>query len=273
MGVGVKMLPTVLKEQLQQLYDELNRREFVHPDPLELLYKYDDVRDREIAALVASALAYGNVKQILRSAGSVLERMGPPRSFLMNASLSLLRKTFADFKHRFTTGEELTGFLYAIKLAVDKRGSLEACFCAGLKESDETVAAALSSFVNELCPAPEDRPASLLPAPEKGSACKRLNLFLRWMARRDLVDPGGWDHVSPSKLLAPVDTHMHRLAQRLGLTRRKQADLRTAHEITAAFRDLDPDDPVKFDFCLTRLGIRKDADVEEFMRRCGESKG
>jgi len=97
------------------------------------------------------------------------------------------------------------------------------------------------------------------------SDLKRLHLFLRWMVRRDEVDPGGWESVTPARLIVPLDTHMHRIALRLGLTSRKQANLRTAGEITAAFRALERDDPVRYDFCLTRLGIRNDMSIEEFL--------
>ncbi|MBW2545477.1 MAG: TIGR02757 family protein, partial [Deltaproteobacteria bacterium] len=98
-----------------------------------------------------------------------------------------------------------------------------------------------------------------VPLPAKGSACKRLNLFLRWMVRRDDVDPGGWDDIPPSKLVIPLDTHMHRICLAFGFTKRKQADMKTALEITDSFRAIVPDDPVRYDFALTRLGIRKDA--------------
>ena len=109
----------------------------------------------------------------------------------------------------------------------------------------------------------------MLPCPSRGSACKRLNLYMRWMVRRDDIDLGGWDRVPASKLVVPLDTHMHRIALAFGATRRKQANLRTALELTAAFRAIAPDDPVRYDFALTRFGIRSDMDVEAFLRQCG----
>jgi uncharacterized protein (TIGR02757 family) len=245
------------EKQLHQLYCSVNRREFVHPDPLEFLYHFDQVRDREIVGLIASSLAYGNVRQILRSVASVLERFPSPYAFLADATPGSLYRSFRDFKHRFTTGEELATLLYAVKKVIEGYGSLNACFAAGLGPRDETIIPALSKFVQELSAVFPFRPPSLLPSPDAGSACKRLNLFLRWMVRKDQVDPGGWVGVPASKLVVPVDTHMHRISLRLGLTKRKQADLRTALEITAAFKAIEPDDPVKFDFCLTRLGIQK----------------
>ena len=103
----------------------------------------------------------------------------------------------------------------------------------------------------------------LLPSPESGSACKRLNLFLRWMVRSDAVDPGGWSGVSPAMLIVPLDTHMHRIAAKLGLTKRRAADFRAAREVTGAFRTIAPEDPVKYDFALTRLGILRSETEED----------
>jgi uncharacterized protein (TIGR02757 family) len=258
----------IYRDRLLRLYRLYNCREYVHPDPLEFLFDYPDVRDREIVALVAASLAYGAVRQILRSVRSVLEHVESPRAFLMAASGSSLRQTFRDFKHRFTTGQELAMMLFGIKRVLERWGSLESCFCAGLKDEHDTVIPALTGLVKELAVVFPSRPRSLLPSPEAGSACKRHNLFLRWMVRRDAVDPGGWDSVPRSKLVVPVDVHMHRLSLRLGLTKRRQADLRTALEITEAFRSIEPEDPVRYDFCLTRLGIRDDTDLEHFVAQC-----
>lgn len=243
---------------LEQIYDRYHRRCYVHPDPLEFLYLYKDLGDREIVALIASSLAYGNVKQILRSVSLVLEKVGPcPSAFLLNAPLNRIAGTFSDFKHRFTTGQDIARLLCGVRRVIEKHGSLQKCFMSRLQRNDCNVIPALSAFVENIFP---EGGAFLIPTPGRGSACKRLNLFLRWMVRRDDVDPGGWDGVPPSKLLVPLDTHMHRIAMTLGLTKRKQADLRTALEITEAFRKFSPSDPVRYDFVLTRFGIRKDLD-------------
>ncbi|MEA2082996.1 MAG: TIGR02757 family protein [Thermodesulfobacteriota bacterium] len=253
------------KKRLDQLYNQYNRREFVHPDPLEFLYNYKDVRDREIAGLVASSLAYGRVAQILKSVSCVLEHMDSPANFLQRASRKLLLKTFADFRHRFTTGKDVSMMLFSIKSVVEQYGSLHHCFTASLNKDDETILPALSAFVERLTAGSDVCRNSLLPLPAGGSACKRLNLFLRWMVRRDDVDPGGWDDVPASKLIIPLDTHMHRISLALGLTKRRQPDMRTASEITAAFKTIICHDPVKYDFALTRLGIRKETDMEAFL--------
>jgi uncharacterized protein (TIGR02757 family) len=233
---------------------------------LEFLYTYKDRRDREIVGLVASSLAYGRVAQILRSVSIVLGHMQPtPSLFLEEASRDSLRRVFAQFKHRFTTGCEISELLCGVKGILERYGSLNVCFTAGLNEGDDTIIPALSSFVRELTLGSGNRYNSLLPSPVGGSACKRLNLFLRWMVRQDSVDPGGWEHVPRSKLIVPLDTHMHRICRALKLTSRRQADIRTALEITAAFRTIAPDDPVRYDFALTRLGIRNDTDLGGFL--------
>jgi uncharacterized protein (TIGR02757 family) len=118
---------------------------------------------------------------------------------------------------------------------------------------------ALSALAGEIAAPFRGACNSLVPLPERGSACKRLHLFLRWMVRQDRVDPGGWSDVPAAKLVAPLDIHMHRISCHLGLTRRKQADARAALEVTRAFRQISPNDPVRYDFALSRLGIRRDS--------------
>jgi uncharacterized protein (TIGR02757 family) len=270
---GAGLRDTVfLREVLEELYARLNRREYVHPDPLEFLYAYEDVRDREIAGLVASGLAYGRVAQVLKSVRWVLDRMPQPARFLAGATRKSLISAIGGFKHRFTTGIDLADMLWNARQAIEKHGSLEACFTSGLQGEDETVVGALGGFACALSGG-EGCASYLAPSPEGGSACKRLNLYLRWMARRDDVDPGGWTSVPASKLVVPLDTHMFRIGRELGLTERKQADLKTALEITGAFREISPEDPVKYDFALTRLGIRSDMDTDELFERCIGRRG
>ena len=251
---------TISKLKLERLYVLYNSRDWVHPDPLECLYRYTDMRDKEVAGLIASSLAYGRVAQILKSVSDVLEAMGPsPYDFLMSAKPVSVRRIFSDFRHRFTTGEELAQMLIGAKSAIERFGSLYKCFLSGFNKDDDTVLQGLSFLVNELRKDMNGKANSLLAVPEKGSACKRWNLFMRWMVRKDDVDPGGWDDVSPAKLIIPLDTHMHRICLLLKLTGRKNANMLTAMEITRAFRILEPKDPVRYDFALTRLGIRPDA--------------
>lgn len=261
----MRRLSGVQRRSLELLYDRYNRREYVHPDPLEFLYGYNDVRDREIVALIASSLAYGRVAQILRSTSRVLRLMPSPADFIRKSNEASLRSSLRDFKHRFTTGDEMASMLLGAKRMIGRYGSLEACFCSGFDDRDETVLPALCSFTSQLNSSVGVRRSSLVPLAADGSACKRLNLFLRWMVRRDRVDPGGWFEVPSSKLLVPLDVHMHRICLSLGLTGRKQGDMRTTLEITAAFRKAAPDDPARYDFALTRLGIRDDLEADEWL--------
>ena len=257
------------RARLEDLYGRYTRRDYLAPDPVAFLHAYDDVRDREIVGLVASSLAYGRAVQISKSVAAVLDRMEEPARFLASATQRTLRQAFAGFKHRFTTGEELADVLLGAKRAIDQFGSLHACFAAGLSPTHATVTDAAAAFVDRILAGAAASSSYLLPSPRRGSACKRLNLFLRWMARSDEIDLGGWDDVPRSKLIVPLDTHMHRIALAFGATRRKQANLRAALELTAAFRKIAPHDPVRYDFALTRLGIRSDASIAGLLSECG----
>ncbi|HET6450933.1 MAG TPA: TIGR02757 family protein [Spirochaetia bacterium] len=257
------MTTSTLTAQLGDLYKRYNRREFVHPDPLEMVYRYSTPEDQEIAGLISASLAYGRVSQILQSVGSVLDMMDSgssrrsPHGFLGSTTDREIRSALRRFKHRFTPGEEVAALLIAIKRMIAEHGSLEVMFAVGLGRDDETVLPALEKFVDQLRAAAGGPGAcpSLLSSPADGSACKRLNLYLRWMVRKDVVDPGPWSRVPRSKLVVPLDTHMFRISRALGLTSRRQANLRTALEITRSFARHSPKDPVRYDFCLTRLGI------------------
>lgn len=246
-----------LRYNLDRIYSIYNRRKFVSPDPLEFLYNYDNIIDREIAGLTASSLAYGRVNMILKNAGYVLNTMGrSPADYLLENSVKKIFCTFEEFKHRFTDGRELSCFLSAIKGCLENYSSVENCFRNHIKREKNDIVKAVSGLVNELCDLANIKRTYLLPDPARGSACKRMFLFLRWMVRNDDVDPGGWTCVKPSNLIVPLDTHMHSISKMLAFTTRKQANLKTALEITGNFSEIQPEDPVKYDFALTRFGIR-----------------
>ncbi|HOX29162.1 MAG TPA: TIGR02757 family protein [bacterium] len=247
------------KKSLELIYEKFNRREYVHPDPLEFLYRYADPAEREIVGLMASSLAYGRVNQILKSVEEALGRMEPaPRIFIRNSTPAVIRKRFEGFKHRFASGSDMAGFLIGVKSVIRDHGSLKDCFLSHYEEADESLLPAAEKFVSEITCVFDGECCHLAPSPEKGSACKRLNLFLRWMVRRDDVDPGGWDELPAAKLIMPLDTHIHRLSRNvLHITTRNQADLKAAEEITREFATISPEDPVKYDFALTRFGIRR----------------
>ncbi len=253
------------KAHLERLYLRYNRREWVSPDPLQYLYAYDDSGDREVAGLVAALLAYGRVQQILKSVGEVLDSLGSsPAEFLLGVRPGRLKSKFAGFKHRFATDDHLVELLGAVRDVLGRFGSLGDCFADGVDEADETVQPALVRFVGQLNKSAGGRCGHLLADPARGSACKRYHLYLRWMVRRDEVDPGGWSAVDKSKLIVPLDTHMHRIALAMGATTRASADGKTAREVTAAFRRIRPDDPVRYDFALTRSGINPAANMGDF---------
>ena len=245
-----------MKAFLEGLYLVYNRRELVHPDPLEFLYKYGEP-DREVVGLIASCLAYGRVAQILKSVENALTPLGAhPRDFLKQNSQDLRRilsGAYKNFKHRFTTGEHMADLLARVSDVLHAHGSVEEFMRNCLREGGSMLTA-LNIFSRTLSTAGEG--FSMLSAPEDGSACKRLFLYLKWMVRRDEVDPGGWTVFSPKDLIMPTDTHIHNIASQLGLTERKQADLKTALEITRAFAVFSPEDPTRYDFALTRFGIR-----------------
>ncbi len=248
-----------LRKGLESLYRTFNRRAFVHPDPLEFLYAYPAPADREIAGMIAASLAYGRVHQILKSVSWILEKMSPsPAAFLSQATPKSLVEVFQGFVHRFASGRHLSGLLNGLQTAVRTHGSLNRMFLKGFSAKDPTVQAALIPFARQLTDAASGRTGHLIPLPDRGSACKRLHLFLRWMVRKDTVDPGGWEGIPASKLIVPLDTHLHAVALSLGFTARKAADITTALEITERFRRLRPEDPVRYDFVLTRFGIRRD---------------
>lgn len=262
--------PSLNRHALDALYARYNRREMIQSDPVQFVYWYEDRRDREIAGLVASSLALGNIRQILASVRFVLQRMKPsPLRYLDPLSREELQRTFAGFRHRFITGDELASMLFGAKCMIERCGSLHACFSANLRASDDTILPALSAFVKALGSASNGQRNRLLPPPEKGSACKRLHLFLRWMVRRDSVDPGGWEDVPAAQLIVPLDTHIHRICHVLGLTKRRQANMHTALEVTSAFREIIPEDPVRYDFALAHLGIDGGKNLDLFLKRCG----
>ncbi|MFH0878350.1 MAG: TIGR02757 family protein [Lentisphaerota bacterium] len=256
------MTSGTLKNYLDHLYTETNKRCFVHPDPLETVLEYDQLEDREIVALLASVLAYGQVGQILRSLRTLLSSMNPgPSSLVMRLSYKDWEEALRSFKHRWTTGEDVAGLLWAIRRMKEQYGSLQKAFRAGWKRSDDTILPALVLWVDRFDRLGVERRTGLLPSPEDGSACKRMNLFLRWMVRKDEVDPGGWEGMRAAQLIVPLDVHMHRVGLQLGLTTRRQADLKTAMEVTDSLRRVAPDDPVRYDFSLTRAGISRRSQI------------
>ncbi len=242
------------KEKVDLLFLQFHDPRYIHPDPLEIVRGYADPLEREVAALVCAAFALGNVKSILSFESALLSALGSPREACAGLSLVELARKVSDLRYRFYPAEEIAALLAGIGSVLREYGSLNRAFLEFIKPDSPDTREALRSFVR-LIRAGGGGGECVLPDPEKDSACKRLHLFLKWMVRSDSIDPGGWKGVSPRQLLIPVDTHILRVSRILGLTARRTADIRTSLEITAALREIDPEDPVKFDFSLTRPGI------------------
>ncbi|MBR1657986.1 MAG: TIGR02757 family protein [Synergistaceae bacterium] len=259
---------TKLKSFLEGLYYVYQRRELINPDPLHFLYSYDDVRDLEIAGLVASSLAYGRVAQIMKSVDGVLSCLTrEPHKFLLgNKNFEVVP---AGFKHRFTTGHDMNVLLGNVREILEEFGTLENFLGECLRVSGGNLFSALDEFSGRLSKNRAADSFSLVTAPKDGSACKRLFLYLKWLVRSDDVDPGGWKVIKPCELLVPTDTHMHNIGTKLGFTKRKTADLKCAAEITEGFKEICPEDPAKYDFVLTRFGIRAGLNVDELSELLG----
>jgi uncharacterized protein (TIGR02757 family) len=249
---------------LEATYRSFNRPEFVPPDPLQLVLERTDPADAELAGFVSSSLAFGRVGGILRASSDLLGRLGPRPSDAVEAlSERELAALFSGFCYRIYCEEDIVGLVLGVKRVRARWGSLEKLFLEGLSPSADTVVAAQSAFAAAFRALAPPFAPHLLPAPEGNSACKRSFLFLRWMSRKDAVDPGCWAGVPARLLVVPMDTHMAFAARRLGFLRAAGGvSLRSALEVTARFRELCPEDPVRWDFALTRLGIRPELDRE-----------
>ena len=253
-----------LKKLLDQALSEFVESGEVLADALEPALRYTDWHDKEFAAFVCAVLADGRVEHIKKSIHRVLDPMGEsPHRWLLESSEADIRRLAKTWSHRFNTEADMILLLGVLKNIYGRHGSLEAFF--GRKPA-VTAFDLLENFVagvDELLKADAGRyPRTgasfwfFFPRPSGGSACKRLNLFLRWMIGRGPLDLGLWKLYQPSLLVIPLDVHVLRQARSLQLTRRKQADWIAAEEVTKALRHLDADDPVQFDFALCHLGMR-----------------
>src|SRR5262245_5711635 len=251
-------------ERLRRRLEEIERSfgpRWLRSDPVELVRGLAAPEDREVAAFLASALAYGNVVQIRRSVEEALRRMeGGPRAFLERLDRPRARRAFEGFVHRFHRGEALASLSWILSRMLRRSGSLEAFFAEG--GAGPSVREGIASFSARALSLGEggigraERVRFFFSSPDGGSACKRLCLFLRWVVRPDDgVDLGLWTRISRSALVLPLDVHLWRLVRCLGLTRYATPGWNAAEEATAALRRLDPEDPLRFDFALCRLGM------------------
>ena len=271
----------LLKLTLERLYKSFDLK-YLSPDPLEFVHKFSGSGDREVVGLIASALAYGRVGQILKSITRVMALMDhDPLAFTLAFEPARDLKIFKGFKHRFNDHRDLSCLIYYARQMIEDSGSIGAFFEKGFSTEDPTIKEALADFTGRTLTLDgafiykrkklprEAGVRYFFPSPEKKSACKRLNLFLRWMVRRgDKLDFGLWPFIDPAKLIIPLDTHIARISTNIGLTTRKSPDWRMAEEITESLRALDPQDPVKYDFSLARLGILEKCPRKKEQSKC-----
>jgi len=239
-------------------------------DPIRSPAAYERPEDREVAAWIASAFAYGRVETIMSSVDRILGALGPRPSEGLDRIGDFRRfacEALAGFRHRFHSSLDASALLYAVAWARAEAGSVRAFFEREYRPEERDVGGLLSRVTQRIL-AFDWRPAIgrrtlpersavrfFFPDPASGSACKRWNLYLRWMVRRDRLDFGLWPAIPAARLVIPTDTHIHLVARRLQLTRRKTADWHTAREITDRLARFDPEDPVRYDYALCRIGI------------------
>jgi len=262
-----------IRETLDALYD-LRSPQYLANDPLSFCHRYSDPFDQEIAAVVASSFAYGNVKIILRTLETIFAELGQsPRKYVECFEPQNGLDTFSTFKHRFNNGRDLCALLWGMRQMIEQAGSIQAFFLRSHTATDADISGSLNRYAaavlaldyTEVFAADNIPPDSyfpfLFPAPASGSACKRLCMMMRWLVRpADGIDLGLWSGVATAQLIIPVDTHICRISRYLGFTGRKSADWRMAQEITAALRLINQADPVKYDFSLAHLGISDGCD-------------
>lgn len=253
------------KEFLDRAVARYNTPAFIAADPISVPHRFSTLQDREIMAFWAATLAWGQRKTIVQSANRLAELMdNAPHDFVLN-HLEQDRSRFESFKHRTFQATDALWFLEFFQDFYKKNASLETAFARHLRPDDLTVENALRGFHDDFFDHPyaPERTRKHVATPTRGSTCKRLNMFLRWMVRKDNagVDFGIWGKIRPAQLLIPLDVHVDRVARRLGLLLRKQTDWQAVLELTAKLRRFDPADPVKYDFALFGLGVLEDREM------------
>lgn len=265
-------------ERLRACLEALRRRydaRYLSPDPLEFPRRFRRPDDQEVVGLLAASLAYGNVTTIRQSVEKVLAVTGDrPAQFARDFEPRAGRALLKDFRHRFNDGKDVAALFFFLRHMLRQSGSVGEFFREGY-EGD--VAGALSSFSERALALDHaglygkralPRNAGVrffFPSPRGGGACKRLNMYLRWMVRSDDgLDLGLWTFASPARLVVPLDTHVARIGRHLGWTRRKSAGWKMALDVTRTLARVDPADPVKYDFAISRMGI---------LERCPRHRG
>ena len=255
-----------LKQKLDYHYKAFDKSQ-ISPDPLQFLHLFSKEEDIEVMGFIASIFAYGNVTQIINTLKKILIITdSKPYEFVINFHKESNKIKLEGLKHRFYTDEDIQSFFTSLNRVYKQKGSLKNLFIENFNKTDKNIKNGLSlfskSFVDEIMTRTKSKKVSLgvrfmFPLPELGSACKRMNLFLRWMVRKDELDFGFWDEISLDKLVIPVDTHIARICKSLRLTKYKNVNWKMAEEITENLKKFDPVDPVKYDFAICHIGMRK----------------
>lgn len=255
-----------LGDFLERMVQRYNRPEFIASDPIQIPHRFSRLQDREIMGFWVAMLAWGQRKTIINSALRLIELMdGAPYDFITQHQESD-RRRFLDFKHRTFQATDTLYFLEFFQQYYRVESTLETAFARFLTPDAPHVEGSLVGF-HELFFALPDAPQRTrkhLATPVRGSTCKRLNMFLRWMVRRDAqgVDFGIWTRIQPQQLLIPLDVHVDRVARRFGLLRRPRTDWTAVLELSTVLRSFDPNDPAKYDFALFGLSAHQNAPWE-----------
>ncbi len=244
---------------LEEWYHKTNQDVFIASDPICIPHRFKKKQDIEIAGFFAAIMAWGNRATIINKCSLLMQLMDDsPHDFIRNA-LDTDMKRFEGFAHRTMNDTDVLYLIEFLRQWYSQHESLELAFSQKLKPQDETVYSGLSGFYDQVF---SIEPVSVrtqkhIANPVKGSACKRLNMYLRWMVRQDNsgVDFGIWKTIKPSQLVCPLDVHVQRVALKLGLLNRKQSDWTAAATLTKALKEFDSDDPVKYDYALFGLGL------------------
>jgi uncharacterized protein (TIGR02757 family) len=255
-----------LKRILDRFYKEFDFQERVQHDPIRIPQRYSTPEDIEAAGFIAASFAYGKVGLFKPVIEAILKPgKKRPALFFKNFSIKKDAKYLKGVHYRFNREKDILCFVYLVSEAIKKRDSLMKLFYSCLDPDSNDIKNAMSGFTEFILNTDTTpvygrniRPyglKQLFPSPQKGSACKRTNLFLRWMVRKRDIDFGIWDNIPASKLIIPLDTHIARISKCLGLTQRNAPDWKTAKEITEALKEFDPEDPLKYDFALCHHGI------------------
>lgn len=244
-----------LKAFLDRKLRQHKNPRFIQDDPLSVPHRFSLPQDQEIAGFFAAVFAWGNRTSILQKCRDLMDRMdGAPHAFCLNASPVELKRLL-QFRHRTFTADDLLYFVEFFRMHYHEHTSLESAFTAGMQKIDVTVEQGLNHFKEYFFQLPHlRRTQKHISAPKQGSACKRINMFLRWMVRNDGIDLGIWKNISPAQLVCPLDLHVSRVAKKFGLIDRPNADWTSALQLTERLREFDPADPVKYDFALFAMG-------------------